>query len=146
LHTKTVDRILPDKTRLTMDAATGNLLSAQRKRNINHLAIFQPNCVMDVRLSVNVETKIPIDTISETVLSAAEKDALKRKKDRVSYEVSQGLLAVDLTQVAQNEGYGDKIKHELELEVKQPELLLKSPEALKTFVDSIREMCQLIKL
>ncbi len=101
---------------------------------------------MDVRLSVNVETKIPINTISETLLSAAEKDALKRKKDRVSYEVSQGLLAVDLTQVAQNEGYGDKIKHELELEVKQPELLLKSPEALKTFVDSIREMCQLIKL
>ena len=144
MHTKTVDRIMPDKTRLTFDASNGSLLSAQRKQNINHLAIFQPNCVMDVRLSVNMEHKIPIESIKDEVLMASE-NAVKRKKDRVSYEVARGLLSVDLTQVAQNDGSGNKIKHELELEVKNPELLFKSPEALKDFVDSIREMCQLIK-
>ena len=67
-----------------------------------------------------------------------------RRKDRISYEVAQGLLSLDLTQVTQNNGDGNKIKHEFEVEVRDPEALLKSPEALQVFIDSIRELCQVI--
>lgn len=125
-----------------MDSTSGELLHAQRKQNLSHLAIFQPNCVMDIRLSVNVETPILLETVANEVSHPA---VIKRKKDRMSYEVAQGLLSVDLTQVFQNEGNGNKIKHELELEVKDPELLLNSPEAFQTFIDAIRELCQLIR-
>lgn len=125
-----------------MDSTSGALLHAQRKQNLSHLAIFQPNCVMDIRLSVNVETPIPLETVENEFNHPM---ALKRKKDRLAYEVAQGLLSVDLTQVIQTEGGANRIKHELELEVKDPKLLLNSPEAFQSFVDSIRELCQLIK-
>jgi len=127
-----------------MDSSSGTLLHAQRKQNLNHLAIFQPNCVMDIRLSVNLETQIPLETVENEFNHPM---ATERKKDRVAYEVARGLLSVDLTQVIQTEigGGGNRIKHELELEVKNPELLLNSPEAFQSFIDSIRELCQLIK-
>jgi hypothetical protein len=125
-----------------MDSTSGTLLHAQKKHNLNHLAIFQPNFIMDIRLSANVENSVPLETVQKDFNHPM---AIKRKKDRVAYEVAQGLLSVDLTQVTQNEGSVNKLKHELELEVKDPELLLKSSEAFKTFVDSIRELCQLIK-
>lgn len=125
-----------------MDSTSGTLLHAQRKQNLNHLAIFQPNCVMDIRLSVNLETPIPLETVEKEFNHPM---AIKRKKDRVAYEVARGLLSVDLTQVIQNEGDGNIIKHELELEVKDPKLLLNSPDAFQSFVNSIRELCQLIR-
>lgn len=125
-----------------MDSTNGELLHAQRKQNLSHLAIFQPNCVMDIRLSVNVETNIPLENVANEIGHPA---VTRRKKDRVAYEVAQGLLSVDLTQVIQNDGNGNKIKHELELEVKDPEILLNSQEAFQTFIDSIRELCRLIR-
>lgn len=146
IHTKTIDHILPKKlikTRITQDATSGELLEAQIKQNIGHLAIFRPNCLVDVRLSVNVETKIPIESVKEELMNHPLKCV--RKKDRIAYEVAQGLLSLDLTQVTQNNGDGNKIKHEFEVEVKDPEAVLKSPEALKVFVDSIRELCQVIR-
>ena len=125
-----------------MDSTSGTLFCAQSKQKLNHLAIFQPNCAMDIRLSVNIEIPVPLESVEKDFSHPA---VIKRKKDRVAYEVAQGLLSVDLTQVIQNEGQRNAVKHELELEVKDPELLLKSPEAFKTFVDSIRELCQLIR-
>ena len=69
---------------------------------------------------------------------------IKRKKDRIAYEIGRGLLSIDLTQVTQNDGEGDKIKHELELEVKDVGRLMNSEEDLRMFIDSLRELCQLI--
>lgn len=97
---------------------------------------------MDIRISVNAEIQIPIENVKDEI---SHPSAIKRKKDRVSYEIASGLLSVDLTQVTQNEGNGNQIKHELELEVKNPELLLNSPEAFNIFVASIRELSRLIK-
>lgn len=97
---------------------------------------------MDVRLSANSEIKVPVDSVKNEIAHPA---AIQRKKDRVAYEVANGFLSVDLTQVSQNEGNGNQIKHELELEVKNPELLLNDPEALKAFIASIREISRLIK-
>lgn len=125
-----------------MDATSGAILNAQRKQKLGDLEIFQPNGVMDIRISVNAEIQIPIESVKNEI---SHPSAIKRKKDRVSYEVANGLLSVDLTQVTQNEGNGNQIKHELELEVKNPELLLKDPEAFNTFVASIRELSRLIK-
>ena len=125
-----------------MDSSSGTLFHAQKKHNLSHLAIFQPNNIMDIRLSANVEIPIPLETVEKDFNHPT---VIKRKKDRVAYEVAQGLLSVDLTQVIQNDGDANKLKHELELEIKDLELLLKSPEAFQTFIDSIRELCQLIK-
>ena len=97
---------------------------------------------MDIRLSVNVEIPVPVEGIHDDLSKSA---IIKRKKDRVAYEIANGLLSVDLTQVAQNGGNGSQLKHELELEVKDPKSLMNSPEALQAFVDSIRELSQLIK-
>lgn len=144
LHTKTIDHIVPinqNKTRITQDVSSGEFVSAENKQNIGHLAIFQPNCLVDVRLSINIETKISIDAVKDEINHPMK---VIRKKDRMAYEVAQGLLSIDLTQVTQNNGDGNKIKHELELEVKDPEALLKSPEAFQVFIDSIRELCQAI--
>lgn len=97
---------------------------------------------MDIRLSANVEFPVPLESVKNEISNPI---VFKRKKDRMSYEVAQGLLSIDLTQVIQSEGRGNKVKHELELEVKDPETLLKSSEAFQIFVDSIRELCQLIR-
>lgn len=125
-----------------MDATSGAALNAQRKQKLGHLEIFQPNGVMDIRLSVNAEIQIPVESVMAEV---SHPSAIKRKKDRISYEVANGLLSVDLTQVTQSEGNGNQVKHELELEVKNPGLLLNNPEAFNTFVASIRELSRLIK-
>lgn len=123
--------------------ASGEAIEAQRKQNIDNLAIFQPNCVMDVRLSVNVEHFIDIESIRHEITNPS---AVKRRKDRISYEVADGLMSIDLTQVAQQQaGSGNQIRHELELEVKDVSRLLNDPEAFKSFVDAIRELCRLIK-
>lgn len=97
---------------------------------------------MDIRISVNAEIQIPIESVKDEV---SHPSVIKRKKDRISYEVDVGLLSVDLTQVTQNDGNGNQIKHELELEVKNPELFLKNPDAFNTFVASIRELSRFIK-
>lgn len=125
-----------------MDSNSGTLLHAQKKHNLSHLAVYQPNFIMDIRLSANVEIPIPLEAVENEFNHPM---VIKRKKDRVAYEVAQGLLSVDLTQVIQNDGGANKLKHELELEVKDLERLLNSPEAFQSFVDSIRELCQLIK-
>ena len=125
-----------------MDAISGTILNAQRKQQLGHLEIFHPHGVMDVRLSVNNEIPIPIESVKNDISHPA---AIKRKKDRVSYEVANGLFSVDLTQVTQNEGNGNQVKHELELEVKNPELILNNPDAFDSFISSIRELCRLIK-
>lgn len=125
-----------------MDATTGAVLNAQRKHQLGHLEILQPNGAMDIRLSVNAEIPVPVDSVLQDISHPA---VIKRKKDRVAYEVANGLFSVDLTQVTQNEGNGNQIKHELELEVKNPELLLNNSEAFNSFISSIRELCHLIK-
>ena len=125
-----------------MDSTSGEMISALRKQNLSHLTIFQPNCVMDIRLSANVETPIPLKIAANEITHPS---VIMRKKDRIAYEVAQGFLSVDLSQVIQNDGNRNNIKHELELEVKDPDLLLNSQEALQTFIDSIRELCQFIR-
>lgn len=97
---------------------------------------------MDVRLSVNIEHPVDIESVRHEISNPL---AVKRKKDRISYEVAQGLMSIDLTQVFQNEGNGNQIKHELELEVNDPASLLKNPEAFASFIDAIRDLCRLIK-
>lgn len=133
---------MPSKLRITTDASTGEVVHAQRKQKLNHLEIFEPNCAMDIRISVNSEVVVPVENVKHENINHPA--VIKRKKDRLAYEIGQGLLSIDLTQVTQNEGYGNKIKHELELEVKDVKRLMESEEALKMFIDSLRELCQFI--
>ena len=137
-----VDYVMPNKLRISEDATTGDLVHAQRKQKLNQLEIFEPNCAMDIRISVNSEISVHVETVrSEDIRHPA---VIKRKKDRIAYEIGRGLLSIDLTQVTQNDGEGDKIKHELELEVKDVGRLMNSEEDLRMFIDSLRELCQLI--
>lgn len=73
----------------------------------------------------------------------------ERRKDRVSYLVSGGLLAVDLTQVAQYDGArsGAQVKHELEIEVKSDDLqgFLKDHRGSCQLISSCRELSRLLK-
>lgn len=145
-HTKTVDQIYPNQTRVTVHPETGALLSAQRKRKLAHLAIFQPNASLDVRISVSTE-----DAVSTSTLPPATGPGVAflttRRKDRIAYETDGGLFSVDLTQVVQQDGgpsSSGQTKHELELEVKRPRELLASPDKLRLFVDVLRELCRAI--
>lgn len=148
MHLKSIDHILPNKVRITLDSASGTMINAQVKQNLGHLSIHQPNRAMDIRISANVEVPVSLESVKDQDLS--QPAIIKRKKDRISYEVSSGFLTVDLTQVTQTQNYGgnagnNQVKHELEVEVIDPKKLMDSPEAFQSFVDSIRELCQLIK-
>ena len=131
---------MPNKLRITVDASTGDRIHALQKQKLNQLEIFEPTCMMDIRISVNFESPFSLESVKNEDINHPA--VLKRKKDRVAYEIGQGLLSIDLTQVTQNSGYGNKIKHELELEVKDVKRLMESEEALKMFIDSLRELCQ----
>lgn len=134
-----MDQIHSNGLRVTVDPETNSVLKAQKKRKLAHLAIFQPNFPMDLRISVSTEDDVPIKEIDLSSLPRS----LTRKKDRLSYEDSIGFLSIDLTQVTQNDSNGRQVKHELEVEVKKPRNLIESPENLKLFIDSIRELYRL---
>lgn len=102
---------------MTIDPGTGKTLAALRKQPLAHLEIHQPACAADLRISVNRE-----EPVSAAGLDPANAFVSVRKKDRVSYLVAEEQLAIDLTQVSQQESSrsAPQIRHEVEVEVKAP--------------------------
>ena len=100
-HEKTVDTIYfgphRNKIRISHDAQSGRILGAIDKRRIADLSLHIPNCPVDVRISINTETKLPSP---EPVTLAGWSKNSERYKDRMSYELDR-TFQLDLTLVNQ---------------------------------------------
>ncbi len=120
-------------------------MAALRKRTLSHLHIHQPTCPVDLRISVNVEEAVSTAGLNPQSTAFVT----ERRKDRVSYVVAEGALAVDLTQVAQYEGArsGAQVKHELEIEVKSGDLkgFLGDTRGVCCLLSSCREMSRFLR-
>lgn len=138
-----MDKKFPSGVRLTIDPPTGKVLAALRKRPLAHLSIHQPGCAVDLRVSVNVE-----ESVSPAGLDPRSAFVTERRKDRISYLVAEGALAVDLTQVAQYDGAraAPQVKHEVEIEVKSADLkaFLADQSGAQMLIDSCRELSRLL--
>lgn len=114
-HTKVTDSIyksymesgLEIKPRVTTDDNQGGkVVESISKENIAHMQICCPDDPFDIRLSINIEHKIPEPTHA--------KPKLQRKKDRMSYKWPTH--QIDLTKVL-NEGTKQQSYESFELEV-----------------------------
>lgn len=117
-HKKQNDFIYSSKAgqiRITKDNE-GNIIKIERKRLLGKLDIWLPNAELDIRLSLNIEE--PVD--KQELENEAETE---RKKDRISYQNQKDSFCVDLTQVFQRTDTGNEIKHEMELEWKDKDLI-----------------------
>lgn len=131
-HTKTVDILYKgldskNKARKTVDE-TDKLIECIEKRRISDIAIFFPNAPFDIRISINEEIPITPSQLSGSPL-------FERRKDRVSYTSPLG-MQLDLTQVKQS----GETKHELEIEVIDATSMVGSPQATRSFIDTIRNV------
>lgn len=117
-HIKTLDSFYNHpqhkRLRVTREAqGGGRILEVIEKRRMADLAIHIPASPLDVRISINTETKVQNVTV-ESLANLPQWDT-ERSKDRISYEYG-GILSVDLTQVRQG-GRSDSLRHELEVEL-----------------------------
>lgn len=127
------------RTRISRDTKTGRLLSIIRKNRIADLAIHVPNSSMDLRISVNTEVHLHDDGslgINPEREGPLEMSATSRRKDRISYQIDDGFLSIDLTQVRQD----DALKHELEVEIGKPLSIVKDPRLCHSFVRNLLDM------
>ncbi len=116
--------------RVSRDATTGRVLAVIDKRRVADLAIHVPASPFDVRISVNLETEMPLATSEALppsspthlangwVVGEGEPSDFARVKNRLAYTFD-GLLRIDLTQVHQEADGGGHagVRHEMELEV-----------------------------
>ncbi|KAI8613346.1 CYTH-like domain-containing protein [Chytriomyces sp. MP71] len=106
-----------DRTRVTVNTKTNEVMAVIQKKRIADLNIYNPANHLDYRISINLELK--------TDLPFSEDDVIfTRDKDRMSY-VYQA-VQVDLTQVTDSNN-GNKV-HELEVELANVEQLLREKE------------------
>ncbi|KAG1454407.1 hypothetical protein G6F56_007328 [Rhizopus delemar] len=117
-HTNEIDRFysIPDtytKWRVTTDS-TGKIVpnGIVEKERIADLNIHSPNQPLDFRISVNVEHPRPVPKGDYSY---------ERAKDRISYK--HGGISFDLTQVKTITTNDPDLRHELELEILNSELL-----------------------
>ncbi|CCG83958.1 protein of unknown function [Taphrina deformans PYCC 5710] len=130
LHTRLTDEIYPPyqkdgmtvKPRVTMNDADGSVVEIISKENITHLNIICPRNPFDIRVSINLEHKIPAPVDSSPIT--------QRKKDRLSYRLPNH--QIDLTKVGDGQKTGGKQSFELEVEMTDMENLKRQAEA---FVD-----------
>ena len=124
------------KVRVTREAGPGGrLLGVMEKRRVADLSLHVPASPVDVRISVNTETRItapPEDTLRSWTLE------LERQKDRRTYEYDHW-LQVDLTQVVQ--GPHD-VRHELELELVNTQQQLLDPAMPFRFVCNLLDIAR----
>ncbi|KAG0291514.1 mRNA-capping enzyme subunit beta [Linnemannia gamsii] len=98
-HTYETDQFFTvrgQKTRVSRDQKTNEVLGTIQKVRVADLDIFSPRRPFDYRISVNIEH--PVDEPSGT-------PERERKKDRVSYQLNN--LKIDLTQVKSNNSPGN---------------------------------------
>lgn len=100
-HEKTVDSIYvgprKSKIRLSRDSQSGHILGAIDKRRIADMSLHIPAAPVDVRISINTETRLPPP--EPATLEGWTKES-ERYKDRVSYAFER-TFQVDLTLVKQ---------------------------------------------
>ncbi|KAF8606940.1 mRNA triphosphatase CET1 [Ceratobasidium sp. AG-I] len=117
-HTKLVDDFYGDghgeKTRVTRDEKTKQVVACVRKKRIANLEVHSPKQGVDWRISINLEEPAPAPN---------GQPALTRRKDRISY--THQAFKIDLTQVTSSHaGPNQQLLHELEIEfVSAAELL-----------------------
>ncbi|KAF7979998.1 hypothetical protein HWV62_40092 [Athelia sp. TMB] len=103
-----------DKTRLTRDEKSGEVVECVRKVRLSDLNIYSPKRGADWRVSVNLEVPMPQPLGSPL---------FTRRKDRISYTHEE--FSIDLTQVTSTANSGAaELLHELEIEISRPALLL----------------------
>lgn len=124
-HTKLTDSIyeayrdeagLEVKPRVTTSDKDGSIQEIISKQKITHLHISCPDHPFDVRLSINIEHKVPAPTASSPTLV--------RKKDRLSYKLQTH--RIDLTKVGDKSS--SKQSYELEIELTDVENLKRMAE------------------
>lgn len=118
----------PPRLRVTRDSRTGEIRARIVKVNIDHLHIYNPQALFDVRVSVNLEVNLDRPGLDPSSLIAAPNEPgagppvnePERKKDRLSYK--HLAYSIDLTKVESNPAPAprpgeDPASYELEVEV-----------------------------
>ncbi|RQM08422.1 hypothetical protein DH86_00000448 [Scytalidium sp. 3C] len=105
------------KVRATYDKKDGHLINKIIKARVADLDIYNPQCPLDCRISVNLEMKWDGDL--ESLHSSDGSRQPDRNKDRLSY--TQSHYQIDLTQVSQEKIINGSVRtekeHELEIEI-----------------------------
>ncbi len=130
---RTIDTVLSSagrRVRVSRDAATGAVTAVVDKQRVADLSIHLPAAAFDVRISVNTERTLPME-------SAAGNGHTQRRKDRVAYSLDGGALRIDLTQVQQD----GEARHELEAEMGSP--LDVSPQSSLYFVRNVLDLVRI---
>jgi hypothetical protein len=123
--------------RVSRESQTGRVVGAIEKRRIADLSLHIPASPLDVRISINTETKV---RLTDEVLKSwpIEDD---RHKDRVSYEFDH-FLHVDLTQVKQEINGRSVLRHELETEILDIQKQMADPLLPARFVCNILDIAR----
>lgn len=145
-HTKTVDSILSKtdsqgKTRITQDEARTKVLESMVKRRLGDLAIFMPNCSLDVRISVNLEMPLAVSQADLQAIASGNIES-ERFKDRRSYQDNATAIQYDLTEVTQSRSGQSETRYELEMEAIKAADLLQDP---SNFVNQIRGLSTILR-
>ncbi|RFU30352.1 hypothetical protein B7463_g5994, partial [Scytalidium lignicola] len=105
------------KVRATYDKKDGRLINKIIKARVADLDIYNPQCPLDCRISVNLEMSWDGDL--ESLIASDGPRQPDRIKDRLSY--TQSHYQIDLTQVSQEKVVNGAMKiekeHELEIEI-----------------------------
>ncbi|KAH8816567.1 putative mRNA capping nucleoside-triphosphatase [Xylogone sp. PMI_703] len=105
------------KVRATYDKKDGHLINKIIKARVADLDIYNPQCPLDCRISVNLEMSWDGDL--ESLITSEGARLPDRNKDRLSY--TQSHYQIDLTQVSQEKVVNGitrlEKEHELEIEI-----------------------------
>lgn len=140
-HIRVVDRFienLPDgsKLRATVDESDMSLQCVISKKRIADFHIHVPRSPFDIRITINVERPREVVGIEEQESFCNRPAMVERRKDRMSYHLDGGFLAVDLTQVKDN----GRILHELEVEAGSAETLCRDSNLTIIFLRNILDL------
>jgi polynucleotide 5'-triphosphatase len=118
------------RIRVTRDAKDpAKILHKIIKLRIHNIEISSPRTEWDYRIGINLEVNFPgeLDGFEPAEEPGMDVDSMKRHKDRVSYSWLKA-FQIDLTQVKQ----GDRVNHELELELDAETLLRNGDYTVRT--------------
>lgn len=115
------------KCRVSFDLVGSNVREIIQKTRLTDLHIHFPSLPYDVRISINSERSIPIEAFSPQ--TAIPVDQVSRVKVRNCY-CQNGFMEVDLTKVTDDNGNNSCCIYELELEIKDFELIQREREKL----------------
>ena len=126
-------RIESGRLRVTKDAKTKVIIPGKSviKDRVADLNVYIPTANLDYRISVSLETTVPLPAQALPVIK-------RRHKDRLSY--THELFTIDLTQVKMldNQGATTELFHELEVEVVDMDFFNKEKQKLLNKDDESR--------